>query len=398
MGIDPDTSIIPDTKETLAIRRQRDAEERQESINRANRRARNTASAQKSPAPMPPPSLPQVQTPNTQSTVSKTPTPAPPEDDFLKQIREAREAMAEQTEWFKQQSVTLEQEVEQEEEFRKSQSNRDAGSPHSSSGLARVNGYEYLPAETNIDVNLSRTEQRIRRTGAHGLATKPLRSRSDYVAVAMSKRTALDYNSGSHSSPGRKRSHDDFEPPSNIKAAARSADALHASKRLRAAPHPPAATKVTHQQPRPSGRNGNQNPYQLLQGDRDEAEEDSEEDDHDTDELFDDDDEEEELLGLYPTYDVRNGNYADDEDEEDLEEDDENDYHSGTGPAEEYEDDGEELDEDSQQYQYPTSYLQAGQDEYEDAATPVTNPQVSRAASSAPGNSADDAFVIDDSD
>jgi len=130
----------------------------------------------------------------------------------------------------------------------------------------------------------------------------------------------------------------------------------------------------------------------LLQGDDEEDEDDLEDDDHDTEELFDDEDE---PLAHFPTY---NGDYADDEEEEDIDEYDEagHNYHPGVETAEAYDEEEEEkLDEDDQQYQYPASYLQ---DEYEDAATPVTNPQVSRATSSAPGGSADDAFVIDDSD
>ena len=70
------------------------------------------------------------------------------------------------------------------------------GLVNSNTGLARVNGYEYAPAvsKTGSQHSLSRTEQRIRTTGAHGLATKSV---SDYLPVAMSKATRASLiNSG----------------------------------------------------------------------------------------------------------------------------------------------------------------------------------------------------------
>ncbi|EXJ62622.1 hypothetical protein A1O7_03060 [Cladophialophora yegresii CBS 114405] len=419
MGLDPDTPIVPDTKETLAFRRRREAEERQASINRANRRLRTSISDQSPPAAMPPPPLPRAQTPETQQTPRRTPTPAPTpiEDDFLKQIREARGAMAEQTEWFKQQAVTLEQEIAQEDEFRKSQSSLNgASSPVSSSGLAKAMGYEYLPANTKPGFPLSRTELRIRQTGAHGLATKPPRSTPDYVAVAMSKKSALSYSGGSqsHSSPGRKRSHNDVEPSDEISNAHKAA--LHALKRPRAASN---HTQVADspEKPRSTARKsgGNGNPYQLLQSvgpDQGEGEEDLYGNDADTAESNDEEEEHsgQSAPGSHPAYFEQNGNHADDEDEEELDEEDEDENEESYLEEEEgYEDEDDEgeLDEEDHEgyeYQYPVRYLQgeSGQDgdeyEDEDAATPASNPQVSRAASSAPGASVDDAFVIDDSD
>ena len=396
MGIDPDTPIIPDTKKSLALRQQREAEERQASINRANRRTRTSTSSHSSPTSMPPPPLPQPRTTEPPPTPSASPTPARIDDDFLKQIREAREAMVEQTEWFKEQSGTLEQEIEQEEEFRRSQSSREA-TPVSSSGLAKANGYEYLPADSKPGFSLSRTERRIRQTGAHGLATKPLRSDSDYVPVAMSKRSALNYTSGSHSSPGRKRSHDDVEPSTETGTAHQAA--LYALKRPRAAVPPPQNAVPQKPRPKPAFRNGARHPYHLLQAvDPDEEEPEHLEDEHDPEEIYDEEEEEAGQPGPYPSYYQANGSYADDE-EEDIEEEDENKYESGLGSdGAEYEDE-EDLEEEGEEgYEYPEHYLQGGQEAYDDAATPASNPQVSRAASSAPGMSADDAFVIDDSD
>ena len=392
MGINPATPIVPDTEETLAIRRQKEPEARQANVTKANRHARSSTSVRSQPISMPPSPPHHAQTQDVQSTITKTPTPAQVEDNFLKQIRQAREAMAEETEWLRQQSATIEQEIEQEEECRRSPSNREADSPRSSSGLAKVNGYDYLPSDTKSGFSLSRTERRIRQTGAHGLATKPLRTRSGYVHVAMSKRSALNYSSGSHPSPDRKRSHDDITPPVSIRAAARNADALRASKKARAEPHHAAVGSANNQKPRPSPRGEGPNPYHLLQGDdEEEEEEDIKDDEHDTKELYDEADE---SLAHFHHSD---GDYADDDDE-DIDEFDENEGSDYGAAGEEYDDEEDDLDEDGQPIQHPALYLQGPQDDYEDAATPVTNPQISRAASSAPGGSADDAFLIDDSD
>jgi hypothetical protein len=307
--------------------------------------------------------------------------------------------MAEQTEWFKQQSVTLEKEIDQEDELRKSQSSHDAGSSLSSSGLARVNGYEYLPANTKPGFTISRTELRIRQTGAHGLATKPLRSTSDYVPVAMSKKSAVSYRGGRYSSPGRKRSHNHVAPSDEVETAHKAA--LHALKRPRTASN--HSQVAIPQKPKSTAPKGGRSPYQLLQSvDSDDEEvEDLYGDDDATEELYDEEEEQPGQLEIHASYFEPNGDHADDEDEdepdeEEAEEEDENDESDLIGEG--YEDE-EEWDEDDTGYQYPVGYLQGGQEEYEDAATtPASNPQLSRAASSAPGASVDDAFVIDDSD
>jgi hypothetical protein len=382
MGVDPDTPLIPDTKETLALRRKREVEARQASINSASRGYRS-ASLENSPAAsMPPPPVPPPRASTASLKPSQSSAPTPVEDDFLKQIRAAREAMAEETEWMRQQQGVMEKEIEQAEELRRSQGSRD--SPLSMNGLARVNGYEYLPADIRPGTSMSRTEQRIRRTGAHGLATKPLRSRSEYVPVAMSKRSAYGYASSSQSTPDRKRSRDDVETQQEAETI------RTAIKRPRAGPN--NVKKPVKSLPK---ARRSQNPYQMLQG--------IEPEDDDSEELSDDkpgyqngdyveeedgveDEDEDDKIddmrhdpSCWPGDDEMLGELADDDDEEDLE---------------------EEEDEEEEEDGYGSSYLQAGQyaEDYDDAPTPLTNPQISRAASSAPGGSADDAFVIDDSD
>jgi hypothetical protein len=427
MGIDPDTPFVPDTKQGVEARRRMEEAERQAILARARRRHRNSSSRQSSPTSMPPPEIPRLDAP-TASPTTTTPRPIDPiaEDDFLKQIREARKLMAEETEWLKTQSTVLEKEIEQEEEFRQSQSSRngDASSPYSSSGLPKSNGYEYLPADTTPGARLSRTEVRIRRTGAHGLATKPLRSRSQYIPVAMSMRTARDYTSSAQSSPGGKRSHDEVEPPH---AFVTRGGKSYVVKR------PRGATRQTIKAPvqkvhASDERNGSRNSFQALQSLGPDADYTNNEDD--TEELLEEDDDEQEEAderGPYPSYHRAygaNGNYPEahedegeevdeepdaeeeeNDDDELAEEDDDGDHeHMERGPpGQAYMYEEEELGEEDHRYEYGQPRLfdddeSAEEDEDEDVATPATNPQISRAASSAPGGSADDAFVIDDSD
>lgn len=316
--------------------------------------------------------------------------------------------MAEQTEWFKSQRATLGEEIKQEEESRQTPSSHDTGSPVSKNGLAQANGYEYLPGELKSGMSLSRTERRIRATGAHGLATKPLRSSSDYVPVAMSKKSARTYAGGSNwSSPGRKRSHDDMEPASNTPELVGHIHSLPVTKRSRAESNQQAVAGIRHERPRPIGEKPDKNPYHMLQFEEEGSE--GDDDAEDTDELFD----EGEYPGRYRPQHPQNGASAYDEGEEELEEDDEEEDEEGEeGEEEEYEDEDEdgdeELDDEGRKYEYPP-YRQGhfhqddddddDEDEEDDEGpTPPTNPQISRAASSAPGGSLDDALVLSDSD
>ncbi|KAI1612236.1 SAC3/GANP/Nin1/mts3/eIF-3 p25 family-domain-containing protein [Exophiala viscosa] len=387
LGVDPETPIVPYTKETLALRKKREEQERQEVLARARRRP--ATSAQSSP---PAPAVVHAKEAPAETKVPvknmpKVNTKPAVEDDILKQLREAREALQEQSEWFKQQTVELEKEIGQEEEFRKSQSSRRNSVNLSSSGFARANGYEYLPGETKAGHDLSRTERRIRQTGAHGLATKPLRPSSEYVPVAMSKRSAMMYTGASQSSsPVRKRSYDD-----DIDPALESATGFaHSSKRARAVSNRAGFAGVDAQA---MSRNVAKNPYELLQGvsQDDEEGDDLNEDEEDTEELYD----EEQPAGQYPMYPELNGDvdYGEEDEEEEIENEAEGEYDEEEDEGEEGYDDEEDEGQDTEEYEYDAGYPQA-----QDGDTPLTNPQLSRAASSAPGGSLDDALVLSDSD
>ncbi|KAJ9633901.1 actin cytoskeleton and mitosis protein [Knufia peltigerae] len=390
MGLDPETPIIPDTKETLAIRRRKEEEERQSVLTRARRRPFVPSSTQSSPPATSP--LPVPAPIETSPLMPKPPAPIVGsnkpvvEDDFLKQIREAREAMKEQEDWFKQQAVELEKEMEQQEDFKKSQ-NSLRESVTSANGLTRVNGYEYLPSQSKLGSSLSRTELRIRQTGAHGLATKPLRVSGEYVPVAMSKKSAQQYYGGESqaSSPARKRYHEDIEFNNHLEPTfVDNSQDYHLREAGYAVKRPKSgAQSIPQQSLQPIQKSPAKviqaNTFSLLQ----EAEQDENEPLEDEDESLEEEEDE-----LYdedgPDDRYYSGDYGNAEEE--LEEDEDGDEHEREGYEDEVEDE-EESGED--------------EDESDDVGyggTPFSNPELSRAASSAPGGSADDALVLSDSD
>ena len=226
LEIDPDTPLIPETKSSLERKRQRQAEQMAQSSRlRASSISSSSGSAKpaewsdrvkfastirSSPFSAPtnlfdrldktsaPKSLPDLGTkPKPTSALARSTANSPTfnaddeEDELLCRVREVKAVMTDQTNWFKTQAVEMEKEVEVQAELRRSASSRDSASqmsPSAKSGLATANGYQYAPNLVATGRILSRTEQRIRRTGGHGLATKPLGG-GDYLAVAMSRST-----------------------------------------------------------------------------------------------------------------------------------------------------------------------------------------------------------------
>ena len=206
-GIDPDTPIVPETSKSLLQKQQ--TQELQEKDANSSTRQFVCSPITKPPVPVfsPPPST----TNGGAHGMAPLPPPMPTgkvalpsskrklddDDDLLRQVREVRKALEEDTKWFREETIQLEKEVAQQEELKRSQSRASSSdSPRVSvNGLARsANGYEYLPAPSAPGQSLSRTEERIQRTGAHGLATRygasSRPSSSEYLAVSMSKQSA----------------------------------------------------------------------------------------------------------------------------------------------------------------------------------------------------------------
>lgn len=291
------------------------------------------------------------------------------EDTVLRAARLARESLQKDSETFKIQYAEWESDVRQQEELRKSQSSvasNDNSFTRSVNGFAKsTSGHDYMPAELRPGQSLSRTEERIRRTGARGLANKPIGGspagspRDSYVPVPMSKRSASALQQAESPHPitngtahGQKRSFSDDAQAAPVKAArvASPADidlASHAVKQTQ--------SKPTMQTLRDLSRN----PYIAASYD-DEDDEPSDEEEYEEEY----EDEEEELApvqnGQYYTestnlqkaygenYAEEEEEYDEDEDEEEEEEDEELEYaHAHPGKpgltwnnSTEYEDDG----------------------------------------------------------
>lgn len=230
LGVDPNTPLIPDTAATLAAKQRKEAEHRQSVLSKMKIRPGSNLDKSTSTEVVGSPklpvskSLPQSAT-STQSSVRPSPSIVDEsEDPFLRQLREARQAMTTDAEWLRSQAMQIEQEIEQQEELSRSiGSNPAVEEPFSPSvnGLSRsISGYEYVPPSLKPGQTLSRTEQRIRATGARGLANLPIgglpRPSSQYTPVAMSRKSASQLQSqpisqaNSHGS--RKRSIDEVDP------------------------------------------------------------------------------------------------------------------------------------------------------------------------------------------
>lgn len=391
LGIDPHTPLIPLTDKQVELKKKRDAEERQRQIDNLKRRRYYGGSFRPQTSPSPPPTGSEAS-----PQVSSSPEPAeepaatrakPPaqvdddDDDLLERARAQRKELEEGTNWLKDTRLQLDKQIDEEVE-RRVEEELSARSGHSTpnkspNGLARANGYEYLPASTHPGIPLSRIEQRIRATGARGLAYKPLHSHADYVpvAVAMSKRSASKYSgeliSQQVSSPVGRRSVDylDIDPALHNSGSSNTGFIPQkvASKKR---PLDASDEEEEHESYRPIPPKSRYQSQYGPAGDEEDSAEEFEED-----------------AGASEGYDEKDEQYDEEEEEEedDLEEDDG------------FEDEDDGFDTENQPYGNG-NYSLPEEELVDDATTPSTNAEASRAASSGPGASADDAFVLSDSD
>ena len=225
-GVDPDTPLIPETAAQVVARKQREENYRQSiddrvmrrpssTLNRSTSRSSTPSSSAQSARALPPPVSVLASTSAPQSApVASTVVSSVDEDPFLRQLREAREALSTDESWFKTHTSELETEMGQQELRRSlgSQSNTSQDNPStlSANGFARsISGYEYVPPELKPGQTLSRTEERIRRTGARGLASKPIGGTPK--PIAMSRKSAQQLHSAETAVQGRKRSIDHID-------------------------------------------------------------------------------------------------------------------------------------------------------------------------------------------
>lgn len=395
MGIDPNTPLVPDTVRSLAEKRTKLQQERQELLERSRTRpsvfSTSVTSRPSSPSMEPPGKSNRVAVQSSPlRSMSTTPNPTPSgatlldEDSFLRQLREARESLASDADWFKNQTVLLEKEIVQQEDLRKSlnsQSSSQYGSPRLSvSGYASVNGLEYYSLETKPGTTLSRTEARIRRTGAHGLATRAVGN--DYVPVAMSRKSASRHGYGLQEksfSSGTKRRRSEAEPAISTTAKQRHTEMHGEIPSVIGSAKPSIKKAVT-----------SYNAFAALQDEH--SEEDAEDE-------FDEEAEDSQYDG-----DGVNGDSEDESEdliEDDEGEEDESEEQNGSESAHQYAVLGN-LPLEERTYDDEDEYDEEDEDEGEND-TPGTYPEFSRAQSrsstgvqSGPGASMDDAVVLSD--
>lgn len=243
LGVDPNTPLIPDTAASLAAKQRKEAEHREAVLSKMKIRptsmtAKSVSTPASTSAELPKPVYTSQPTPVTQPTSRPSPSIVDEsEDSFLRELREARQAMSHDAEWLKSEAARLEKEIEQQEEARRSiGSNHGADdlSTQSVNGFSRsINGHEYVPPTLKPGQTLSRTEQRIRATGARGLANQTIggspRPSSRYMPVAMSRRTAsqlqssfLSHDQASSPSSRSKRSIDEADVRNGLRSSSQS--------------------------------------------------------------------------------------------------------------------------------------------------------------------------------
>lgn len=405
-GIDPDTPLVPRTARQVEAKKQKEKEEREAAIARAYNRRRvatpNSALTNNLPSTTSSPlaTSPMIDQPS--PTPSQTSSIYDPEkDELLQQLKQARQALADDTTWFKEQTTKMEKEVEEEEKLRSSTgSNQSPAFGHSASqtALAQIAQPSFEPSRS-----MSRVEARLMRTGGLGLAYKPLGGGSDYTPVAMSRKSAKRYNQGEQreevlavngtTKKRRRRGDQDASYRLSVEDLEDNEDDLEMvpQKRPKKQPSAPSHQLVAARKA-PVGPPVH-NKVPTVEEVYEESEPGSEEELLEDDEEVDQVDSQDDHVRYYSKgrYDIP-AEYDEDveEDEEDLEEEDDD---EGEEEEEEYED---EDDGYSGGYHYATQPHQQAR-YYDDAATPNTQ-GTSRATSSAPGATADDALVLSDSD
>lgn len=231
-GLDPETTSTPHTNESLDRKRKIEDDEkssRDSNLTWLGRRKRGStmtekmnpllARALRSQSTTLPTSSPRACSPSTPRIASMSPSlkvSLPPrkstvvggdDDDLLRQLREVRNALSDDTSWFREQAERFE-----EEERRSSELESDPGRQQSlrlstfsdSVGSSLVNGYNFTSSARGV---LSRSEQRLRSTGGYGLATKPV---EDYLPggpryiPAMSKKGAAAFQARTSSQGSNK--------------------------------------------------------------------------------------------------------------------------------------------------------------------------------------------------
>ena len=410
-GIDPDTPLVPLSTRQVEARRRKDREDREQAIARAYDRRRVSMGASQyrqsapsvatSPSAAAAPSLP-VSASSGSPVAASTYDPAT--DLMLQQLREARLNMQENTSWLKEQNEEMKKELKEEEKLRLSAGSA-SNKPILNNRLSVIEGHAYDP----VPPPMSRVERRIREFGGLGLAYKPVgqtsRSASRTGSIGYGRNDYDEKEEVAANGTARKRQRrgdvDRSYRPSKqeLDSDEEDLDMVSSPQKRPKKQGPPIARKTF------SGAQ----PLQYIQPAM------NQEGDTEEEELYEDDDAEDDMEDYYNRgpQQYHNGKqpvyYDGDEEEEELyDEDDSAPLQDHAADAAEYEEDEEyDSDEDADAgldpngvvpgYAYASALQRQSPMFYEEAPTPNTQ-ATSRATSSGPGATADDALVLSDSD
>ena len=193
LGVDPNTTIIPHTDESLAAAQRQELERKRAAMTppRVRRGVRSSnwekqkqqwaredsaentrrIESRSASSPTRPWSAESVS-----SVVSSVGL-----DEIYREHEEWKKTLTETTEWMKNERLKLEEQAQ--EEMRRSQSSQGSSATQLDvNGYATVNGYKVLPHPSTPGKPLNRLEQRIMETGALGLATAPIPGTAAYEA------------------------------------------------------------------------------------------------------------------------------------------------------------------------------------------------------------------------
>jgi hypothetical protein len=253
LGINPDTPVIPLTAAQLQRQREQAQAERDRLAAEPKPWEGNSSLMRLSSGlhvshfGMPPPAKP-LPRPLLATKKPEPTTATSSVNDLLDKLKKFNKDRSADADWFKarREELELEDAVEDPIQVHQTIERRDSSQTGSSPLMRSSSGYDFVPAETKPGHTLSRTEERIRRTGAHGLATAPIGGTPGYVKPEMSylerqARNGLNGLAGSRqgdATANRETSQEDqsadeffsgaaFQRPPNGKGKERATEDLH---------------------------------------------------------------------------------------------------------------------------------------------------------------------------
>lgn len=191
LGVDPETPINPHTETSLAVAEKLELEKKR-SAAMPPRVRRGTPSSwwdkqqaqweerdKSMPKPKSLPPSPATGSRHAPSRSQSTTMSNAELDEIVRDVTDFNQQLAEATEWMRNERLKIEK--GEREEIKRSQNSQSDPPQVDSDGLITVNGYKVRPFPITPGKPLNRLEERIMRTGAHGLATAPIPGTMTYA-------------------------------------------------------------------------------------------------------------------------------------------------------------------------------------------------------------------------